>query len=204
MKPKRLLGLLVILGLSVLTFTACSNDDDDEQTRTYEYQVCYSMFSGSLNSMNTVSNAFAQAFGVSSLPITLTGTQKECDRKAKEYAIKAEAALATEGSFSATVEFNNMTTDNTIHSFTINNDDNGVFQKNGFWYVTEYSAVIFKNLNGKRLKLTSPATGETVFDGTIDSDSQRIEIDRKKQGRNIIVVMEGGTRFSIRLTKTKD
>lgn len=199
MKMKKLLGLLVVLGMAIFAFTACSSDDDDnEQTGTYEYNVAYSSFQGSLNNMNDISKAFATAFGVSDTPIKLTGTKSECDRKAKEYAIKAESALANYGKVDAKIEFTNMTTGDVIYKFELKKDDNGVFEKNGFWYVTETDGVIFKNLNGKRMKILCIRSGKTVFDGTIESDSQKINLN-KSEGTFYHVVMEGGTSFNFRL-----
>lgn len=205
MKLKNLWGLLAILAVVVLSFTACSSSDDDnnEQIGTFQYLVTYSSFDGSYTNMQTVTNAFLQAFGVSSSPITLTGTRSECNRKAKEYAIKAQAALANEGSFGATVEFTNATTDEEIYTFTIKKDDNGVTQKNGFWYITEYSSITFKNLAGKRLKIASYKSGKAVYDSTIASNSETIQFDRAKDGRCYTVVMEGGENFNFILDKKK-
>ena len=207
MKLKKLLGLMMILAMAVLTFTACSSSDDDDkdQTGTFQYEVTYSMFNGGYTGMTTVSNAFMQAFGVSSLPISLTGTRSECDRKAKEYAIKAQAALANEGSFGATVEFTNLTTGDVIHSFTIVKDDNGKpVQGNGYWWFTSETSITFKNLAGKRLKIASYRTGKLVFDGTIESDSQTINFNRETDGISFHVTVENGDMFKFRLDKKKD
>lgn len=205
MKMKNLWGLLMILAMAIFTFTACSSsDDDNEQTGTYQYAITYSSFEGSYTNMKTVTNAFLQAFGVSSTPITLTGTRSECNRKAKEYAIKAQATLANEGSFGATIEFTNATTDEEIYTFTIKKDNNGVTQKDGFWYITEYSSITFKNLGGKRLKIASYKSGKSVYDGTIASNSETIQFDRAKDGRCFIVTMEGGESFNFILDKKKN
>lgn len=202
MKLKKLWGLLAILVVAVFTLTACSSsDDDNEQTGTFQYVISYSMFEGNYQNMQTVSNAFMQAFGVSSTPITLTGTRSECDRKAKEYAIKAQTALANEGSFGATVEFSNATTDEVILTFTIKKDNNGVTQKDDFWYITKYSSITFKNLVGKRLKIVSYKSGKIVYDSTIASDSETIQFDRDKDGRYFTVVMEGAKDFNFYLEK---
>lgn len=206
MNLKKLWGLLAILAVAVLTLTACSSSDDDDkdQTGTFQYVISYSMFEGNYKSMQKVTDAFLQAFGVSSTPITLTGTRSECDRKAKEYAIKAQAALANEGSFGATIEFSNATTDELIYTFTITKGDNGVTQKDGFWYITDYSSITFKNLSGKRLKIASYKSGKSVYDGTIASDSETIQFDRAKDGRCFIVTMEGGESFNFILDKKKN
>lgn len=202
MKLKKLWGLLAILVVAVFTLTACSSsDDDNEQTGTFQYVISYSMFEGNYQNMQTVSNAFMQAFGVSSTPITLTGTRSECNRKAKEYAIKAQTALANEGAFGATVEFSNATTDEVILTFTIKKDNNGVTQKDDFWYITKYSSITFKNLVGKRLKIVSYKSGKIVYDGTIASDSETIQFDRDKDGRYFTVVMEGAKDFNFYLEK---
>ena len=202
MKLKKLWWLLAILVVAVFTLTACSSsDDDNEQTGTFQYVISYSMFEGNYQNMQTVSNAFMQAFGVSSTPITLTGTRSECDRKAKEYAIKAQTALANEGSFGATVEFSNATTDEVILTFTIKKDNNGVTQKDDFWYITKYSSITFKNLVGKRLKIVSYKSGKIVYDSTIASDSETIQFDRDKDGRYFTVVMEGAKDFNFYLEK---
>lgn len=191
MKMKKLWGLLMILAVAIFTFTACSSsDDDDEKTGTFEYDITYSSFNGGSAAMQKVNDAFKNAFGVTSTPITLTGTQSECNRKAKEYAIKAQAALANEGGFGAVVEFINVTTDEEIHSFTIKKDDNGIVDKNGVSCVTNYSSITFNNLAGKSIKLVSFYSGKVVFDGTIETAPQTINLDRAKDGKRFKLVME--------------
>ena len=126
MRLKKIFGLFLVLCLSLFAFTACSSDnEEEEQTATYEYQISYSKFAGSLSNMNVVTNAFVKAFGVESTPLKLTGTLKECDRLAKEYAIKAAAEIGTEANFSATVDFRNVNTDQTVYTFEITKSDNG-------------------------------------------------------------------------------
>lgn len=191
MKLKRLWGLLMILAVAIFTFTACSSsDDDNEQTGTFEYDVTYSSFNGNSTHMNKVKTAFKEAFGVTSTPITLTGTLSECNRKAKEYAIKAQASLANEGSFGAVVLFVNLTTDEQIHTFTIKKDDNGIIDKKGIFCYADKTSFTFTNQAGKRMKLVSYKTKNVVFDGIIETAPQTINIDRKEEGTNFKLITE--------------
>lgn len=205
MKLKNLWGVLLILGLSIFAFTSCSsNDDDDDQTGTFEYSISYSEFNGNSESMAKVRAAFQEAFGVTSVPITLTGTRAECNRKAKEYAIKAQAALANEGSFGATIVFVNATTDEDILTFSIVKDDNGPMLRDGIKYVTKYSSVIFHNLGGKKMKIVSVKLAKAVFDGTIASDNETFELDRATNGHNFRCIIEGKDEpLNIRLPNNK-
>lgn len=152
MRIKNLFGLFLVLCISLLAFTACSSDNDDEVEQTYEYQITYSQFAGSLSNMNVVTNAFVKAFGVNSTPLTLTGTLKECDRLAKEYAIKAAAEIGTESNFSAKVDFRNVSTDQTIYSFEITKSDNSASTEDiakdeivGIWQVTHVEGWTYRN-----------------------------------------------------------
>ena len=203
MKMKKLWGFLMILVVAIFTFTACSSsDDDDEKTGTFEYAITYSSFNGGKAAMEKVNTAFKEAFGVTSTPITLTGTRSECNRKAKEYAIKAQAALANEGSFGAVIEFINASTDEQILTFTIQKDENGAYSKDGFQYITKYSSIIFHSLKDKGVKIVRPGSKPVVvFDGVLTSNDQTIQIDRKTSGFKFIVVVEGFGDFSVILPK---
>lgn len=180
MKQKNLWGLLAVLFVAVFALAACSNDDDDDKTGTYEYYISYSDFKGSVDNMNTVSTAFKQAFGTDAAPFKLTGTKSECNRKAKEYAMKAQAALANDGSFSATIELINAATNETIHSFTIKMDENfsaGNMQKS-FKYELNAKGITLYGLKGKHVKIEQKSMDiqRTVFDDVISTDTQSITL----------------------------
>lgn len=180
MKKKSLWGLLVVLFVAVFAFAACSDDDDDDKTGTYEYVVSYSAFEGSVDNMNTVSTAFQQAFGTNANSFKLTGTKSECNRKAKEYAMKAQSALANDGSFSATIELINATTDEKIHSFTIKMDKNELYSGNNkqppFKCVSSRQGITVYDIQGKHVTITNNDAKKTVFDDVISTNEQFIDL----------------------------
>lgn len=176
MKLKNFWGLLAVLFVAVFALSACSSDDDDEKTGTYEYQVI-SSFEGGFESINKVSDAFNQAFGAESTPFKLTGTQSECNRKAKEYAMKAQAALAGDGSFAAEVKLVNTTTDELIHSFDIQKNENAK-PKPTLHYELDGSGITVFDIQGNRVKISKIDNPQWIaFDGVIEeSRGQRIKL----------------------------
>lgn len=192
--------LFLMLALAVLAFAACSSDDDDTQTGTFEYQISYSKFNGSLSDMSIVNKAFANAFGVSTATFTLTGTQKECDRKAKEYAIKAAAEIGDENSFEATVVFSNVNTGATVYTFDILKSNNGYVSKDD-WCTTTSTSLTLTKLQGKQIKIVS-GNGTKIFDGKIDKDPWTFNIDTAKYGKFINVTVEGGIMFHVILGRS--
>ena len=173
MNIKKFFGLLMICAVAIFAFTACSSDDDDEKTGTFEYAIGYPSFAGNFEGMQKISDAFKQAFGVTEKSFKLTGTQSECNRKAKEYALKAQAALANEGSFDATIKFVNVTTGELIHSFTIKMDDNQK-PKNGIKYMVRNGNVTFYDLTGCRIQIVSNIGKD--FDLIISKDEVTINL----------------------------
>ncbi len=188
--------LFLMLVLAVLTFAACSSDDDDTQTGTFEYQISYSKFNGSLSDMKLVDNAFTKAFGVSTETFTLTGTQKECDRKAKEYAVKASTEFSDKNSFEATVVFTNVNTGATVYTFDIQKNVNSAVDKEDLCTTTS-SSVTFTKLAGKKIKIVSASKMAVIYDGKIDTDPQTFPIDTAKYGTFISITVEGGTIFRV-------
>lgn len=184
MNIKKFFGLLMICAVAIFAFTACSSDDDDEKTGTFEYAIGYPSFAGDIVSdMQKINNAFNQAFGVTGNTFTLTGTQSECNRKAKEYAMKAQAALANEGSFGATVKFVNVTTGELIHSFTIEMDDNSLtpgHSRKRIAYEFRDWSITFKGIKGCRVKIEymnhSNTNLKLGFDGVISSNEESINL----------------------------
>ena len=175
MKLKNLWGLLAVLFVAVFALAACSSDDDDDKTGTYEYQVINS-FDGSIESINKVDDAFKQAFGAESSPFTLTGTKSECNRKAKEYAMKAQAALAGDGSFSADVKLINATTDELIYSFDIQKDENAV-QASTLHYELNENGITLFNAKGNRVKIEKKLKMYDTswgYDNVVNTDKELI------------------------------
>ena len=180
MKLKNLWGLLAVLAVATFAFAACSDDDDDDKTGTYEYQVI-SSFDGDIESINKVNDAFQQAFGAESAPFTLTGTKSECNRKAKEYAMKAQAALANDGSFAAEVKLINVTTDELIHSFDIQKDENALPRPgataNTLHYVLDGSGIYVFGIQGNRVRIERHDRKWVAFDGVIEANTQKIKLN---------------------------
>ena len=197
MKKKNLWGLLAVLFVAVFAFAACS-DDDDDKTGTYEYQVINS-FDGSIESINKVNDAFKQAFGAESAPFTLSGTKSECNRKAKEYAMKAQAALANDGSFSADIKLVNTTTNELIHSFGIQKDENLSYGKKiiQLHYELDKKGITITGAKGNRVKIERNKPVEisaVAFDAVIETDKQTINLTRifkNSNGEYLFTMYEG-------------
>lgn len=186
MSIKKFFGLLMVLTVAIFTFTACSSDDADEKVGTFEYAATCSSYEGSFDSMQKVDDAFLHAFGVTSTPITLTGTKSECNRKAKEYAMKAQAALANEGRFAADVEFVNVTTEEKIYAFSVMKNDNYPGSQGNKvpssieieYHVLDHGIAIHR-MRGNRVKIVKENLHNpeyTAFDGVIKYDNQFINL----------------------------
>lgn len=197
MNIKKFFGLLMIFAVAIFAFTACSSDDDDEKVGTFEYAIGYPSFMGDFEGMQKINDAFMQAFGVTEKSFKLTGTQSECNRKAKEYAMKAQAALANEGSFGATVKFVNVTTGELIHSFTIEMDDNSTnpgHPRKRIAYEFRDWSITFKGIKGCRVKIEYKKQSETNtvyklgFDGVIGSNEESIYLKSMVSSYHISVM----------------
>ena len=202
MKKKNLWGLLTVLFVAVFAFAACSDDDNDDKTGTYEYRVINS-FDGDIESINKVNDAFQQAFGAESAPFTLTGTKSECNRKAKEYAMKAQAALANDGSFTASIKLVNITTDELIHSFDIKQDEN-IKPKTRLHYELCKPGIILYFIKGNHVKISKiPETSYEeewiAYDDVVKEDRQFIKLnilstkpdDTRDKGHYLFTMWEG-------------
>ena len=200
MKLKNFKALLM-LALAVISFAACSNDDDNEQTRTYKYGVFVSEFNGSSDQMKELTDEFDTTFGGTESTYTLNGTLTECNKKATELAIKAASKFADQEDFKATIEVCNMNTEETVCEKKIEAGNNGVVAKGAYWVATDKSSITLKNLSGQNVKVVSTLSTKTVYDGTVDSDDKDIDVNRSTNGIFYKVTVQNAKSFSVKLDK---
>ncbi|MDO4160528.1 MAG: hypothetical protein Q4D41_08740 [Prevotellaceae bacterium] len=106
MKKRNLFGLFLIgcIAAIALTFTACSEDDDDIQSGTFTYEISFTKFSGDGTVATTVTETFMTAMSeatdssfkqINSSSFTLTGSRTVCDAEVKLACAAAEKLLET-------------------------------------------------------------------------------------------------------------
>lgn len=90
---KLLLALFVVL--AGVSFTACSDDDDEPGQVIYTYGWEGKQTGGEdmLTQMATIETAFRTALGVSDSPFVLNGSKSECNAKVKSTCEKVEQTL---------------------------------------------------------------------------------------------------------------
>ncbi len=202
MKMKKFKALLM-LALAVVSFSACSSDDnnDGNQTGTYKYGVFVSEFNGSSEQMKELTDEFDTTFGGTESTYTLNGTLTECNKKATELAIKAASKFADQEGFEAKIEVCNMNTEETLCSKNITAGNNGVVEKGAYWVATDKKSISLKNLSGKKVKVVSTLSTNTVYDGTVESDDKDIDVNRSTNGIFYKVTVQDAKAFSVILDK---
>ncbi len=193
-----------MLAAAAFTFGACSSDDNNEgqKTNTYQYSVFVSDFEGTSDQMDEINNAFDEQLGKSVDGLySLSGTQEECNRKVTELSYKAGSKFADQEDFKATIEVCNISTDSTIYKKTIDAGNNGVTQAGSIWITSDKSNIILTNLEGKKAKLVSVANRKVVFDNTVDSNKEKINVNRGANGRFFVVTIESKDKYQVILQK---
>lgn len=121
---------LICMTMTSVALTACGSDDDDN-TKTYNYEIFLELKSISWESpieedndvpaewKNSILNAYKSALGVSSNTFSLNGTQTECDKKVQDACKKAEATVATIKGGSGTVTVKNNTANKTVYTYQV-------------------------------------------------------------------------------------
>ena len=107
-------------------FTACNNDDENEP-RTYTYNLSMSVsgysWTGDEVGYNdwykAVMGIYMTEIGVETEKFTLYGTLAECNQKVLEACQEAEKKVATFGGGTAIVKVRNVTTSKMVYTYNI-------------------------------------------------------------------------------------
>lgn len=135
MKTKRFfLAALTVMCVMAITsvFAGCSSDDDEE--KTYSYAIGYDNVSyasitdlndpnakdaGITAWLNSITNAYESALGVTSDRFTRTGKQDDCDKQVAADCKKAEETVKNIRGGSILVIVTNTTTGKRVYSYQV-------------------------------------------------------------------------------------
>jgi len=95
---KRILTIVFATLMAMVTFTACSDDEDieNEVTYTYGFAEMSASHPDFLEEKGKIENAFKSALGVTGKPFTKKGSVEECDKEVRETCRRAFNALKDE------------------------------------------------------------------------------------------------------------
>ena len=128
------LAAVLCCALTTTVFTSCGSDDDDVKEYTYSigFDNMYysdSKFSNDLNSfsmtedlenwINSITDAYKSALGVTESVFKLKGKEGECDAKVFEACKKAEETVKNIKGGSATVVVTNSTTCKKVYTYDV-------------------------------------------------------------------------------------
>ena len=125
-----MLAMLALVCASLVSFTACSDDDDpvSEVTYSWEFEETSPTTPDSMEDKNIIESAFKTALGASDAATSVTrqGTAETCDREVLEACRQAFNSLKDEawrGHYVFVVT--NTNTGTTVCTFTFGTDENG-------------------------------------------------------------------------------